>query len=151
MPCGYDFRDRRHSGNVPAYDSDVLVLGWGLVSRTGSSVVNSLMDLYAKFSGDLFSLGYQAQVVRPGHVREPGTEFVHVRTDQRVGLLTDMVIDDHEVSDPVVIVDSSGSIGYEQVLDPQHYHYACRHRHHIHGISFIIMDPALHHDDFLAS
>ena len=94
--------------------------------------------------------GDEFRVIGAGHVRETGAEFLEIRSDERVREAVDMVLDDHDIPDVQVVIDAASRVGDEEIADAEYLHDTDREGDQIHRVSLVIMEPALHGDDFLA-
>ena len=102
----------------------------------------------ALLQGNLVCQLDEAFVVRLAHVGEAFAETVVVRTNQRVGHGMDMVIDDHDVTHVEGRVESACGIAEDEELDAQLHHHADGEGDFAHRVTFIIVETALHGNDF---
>jgi len=62
-----------------------------------------------------------------------------------------MIADDHEVADVEGVVNATGGVGDEEAADTEEGHDTDRKGDLVHGVSFIIMEAALHGHDRLTA
>ena len=68
------------------------------------------MQLDAKLSSLFLRQSDKLQIIRTGHIREPRSELLKIRSDKRIRKMADMVSDDHKVSHLEIEVDSARCI-----------------------------------------
>ena len=104
------------------------------------------MKRYAKFSSLLLCKLDKTKVIRTCHIRETRTELFHVRTDERIWKMIDMVPDDHEITYLIVKIDATCRIRNEEILYSKYFHHTDRQCDKFHRITFIKVETSLHSD-----
>ena len=57
----------------------------------------------------------------------------------------------HKVPDFIVLIAGSGSIGYEDILNPHRLHNPDSHSHLFHRVTFIVVESTLHRNHIFSS
>src|SRR5574344_91153 len=144
MTCHNYLRNCAHSDCICANGPIEMPFRRGLVTWTCIANIYALAKRNIQFGSNLFCLCNQLQIIRMCHIWEPRSEIIHVRSKKRIRKQVDMILDDHEVSNPEIEIDSTCGVGYEKISYAQYFHYSYRQCDHFHRIAFIEMDSALH-------
>ena len=151
MTSDDDFGDGAHADGIATEATVGGVFGGSLVGGAGEADVDTFPEGDALLEGDLFGGADEVAVVGAGHVGEAWAEAFVVGADERVGHHVDMIADDHEVADVEGVVNATGGVGDEQAADTEEGHDADGEGDLTHGVSFIIMEAALHGHDRLTA
>uniref|UniRef100_A0A182XS16 Uncharacterized protein n=1 Tax=Anopheles quadriannulatus TaxID=34691 RepID=A0A182XS16_ANOQN len=153
VPGRNDLVHGRHADRVHAEHRQHLHLGHRLEVRPAETGVDALAQLVldADLARDHLRLLVQLRIVRVGHAEEPRPEPLIVRPLERIvpgkAHQIDVILDQHDVADPVLGVGAAGRIRSDQVRTADQVHHTHRHCALCQRIAFIVVEAALHAHD----
>src|ERR1700682_3009003 len=103
------------------------------------------MDVQAQLFGFLIDEGVELAIISLGHVWEPHTEALIIRTAERIrALQVDVIADHYQAALRIVAIDTAGGIGEDDGFNAHARENADGERYFLYGISFVKMHAALH-------
>ena len=144
VTCNDDLRRRRRTN-----DPEVFVLSRSFKGGAACRKINPFMDSYLMILCNDQSFFDEVFIIRLSHIRETGTYPVVVLSDKRIGKKVDMISDYHNVADPEGRVHPSCGIREEKAFNSEVFKYSDWKCNLFRTISFVVMEPPLHCNDFL--
>ena len=151
MTCNYHFRNCRHSYSIRADKSVISIFCRSLISRACACKIDTALKFITESGSNFECHSAKILVIRAGHIRKTRSELSHIRTDQRIRQMADMVCNHHHISHLEVEIHSSCCIGNKKILYSKNLHNPYWQGYQIHRVSLIIMEASLHGNNELSA
>ena len=116
--------------------------------RSCSLQIDSFPEGYSFFLCSFSDQMLKFLIINMSHIRESGSQFLYILSDQRRGnKACNLIPDHHKIACRKLWIDSTGCIRQKQNFYPNLFHQSDRKNYLFHRISFIIMHSAFHDND----